>query len=318
MKKFLISIDTEGDNLWSWKNGDKILTNNSKFLSRFQKLCDYYSLKPTYLTNYEMAKSSDFQKFVDKYCDGNNAEIGMHLHSWNTPPNHLLKNNLNEAGAPYLIEYPLKIMEEKIATMSELLVNTFGSNIVTHRAGRWAMNDDYFSLLYKYGYKYDCSVTPHINWKHCVGGTEGSGGTNYSMSKENPYFVGKQKKSLLEVPVTVRCTSHYFPPNKKTVKGYLGAIYRKIQKENIWLRPTGNNTNKMIWLIDHIANDSTSDYIMFMLHSSELMPGGSPTFTNEQSIENLYIQLETIFKHATNKFEGATIGEFGKWYSDNK
>ena len=31
MKKFLITIDTEGDNLWQWKDGDPIGTDNTKY-----------------------------------------------------------------------------------------------------------------------------------------------------------------------------------------------------------------------------------------------------------------------------------------------
>ena len=49
MKKFLISIDTEGDNLWNWEYGKEITTENSLFVPRFQNLCEKYGFKPTYL-----------------------------------------------------------------------------------------------------------------------------------------------------------------------------------------------------------------------------------------------------------------------------
>lgn len=35
---FLITIDTEGDNLW--QNHDRITTENTRFLPRFQALCE--------------------------------------------------------------------------------------------------------------------------------------------------------------------------------------------------------------------------------------------------------------------------------------
>lgn len=50
MKTFLITVDTEGDNLWQWKPGEKITTENSLFIPRFQELCEKYGLIPTYLT----------------------------------------------------------------------------------------------------------------------------------------------------------------------------------------------------------------------------------------------------------------------------
>lgn len=38
---FLITIDTEGDNLW--QNHDRIATENTRFLPRFQALCEKYA-----------------------------------------------------------------------------------------------------------------------------------------------------------------------------------------------------------------------------------------------------------------------------------
>ena len=51
---FLITIDTEGDNLWA--NPREITTQNARFLPRFQALCERFLLKPTWLTNWEMVE----------------------------------------------------------------------------------------------------------------------------------------------------------------------------------------------------------------------------------------------------------------------
>ena len=53
---FLITIDTEGDNLWSTPM--EVTTYNARNLHRFQLICNEYGFKPTYLTNYEMATGS--------------------------------------------------------------------------------------------------------------------------------------------------------------------------------------------------------------------------------------------------------------------
>jgi coproporphyrinogen III oxidase-like Fe-S oxidoreductase len=49
---------------------------------------------------------------------------------------------------------------------------------------------------------------------------------------------------------------------------------------------------------------------MFMLHSSEFMAGGSPTFLNERDIEQLYADLETLFAQIAHSFKGRTLTEF--------
>ena len=54
-----------------------------------------------------------------------------------------------------------------------------------------------------------------------------------------------------------------------------------------------------------------------MLHSSELMPGCSPYFPNNESIENLYADLEVLFAIAQNSFEGVTCKEFYDIYKMN-
>ena len=156
MKKFIITIDTEGDNLWEWKHGDEITTENVKYLPRFQSLCNDFGFKPVWLTNYEVMRDLRYLEFIVKVEQEKIGELGMHLHAWSTPPEYEL--DIVQNGAPYLIEYPIEVMEEKIAVMTDA-IKKIGITPISHRAGRWAMNEKYFNLLAKYGYLIDCSVT---------------------------------------------------------------------------------------------------------------------------------------------------------------
>lgn len=74
---FLITIDTEGDNLW--QKHDSITTENARYLPRFQQLCEKYGFKPVYLTNYEMAIDPFYIEFAKDVIARGTAEIGMHL-----------------------------------------------------------------------------------------------------------------------------------------------------------------------------------------------------------------------------------------------
>ena len=60
--RFLITIDTEGDNAWAKPR--EVTTRNAAYLPRFQSLCERYGLQPTYLTNYEMAVSPEYREFA--------------------------------------------------------------------------------------------------------------------------------------------------------------------------------------------------------------------------------------------------------------
>jgi hypothetical protein len=318
MKYFIITIDTEGDNLWEYRPGDPVLTQNARYIPRFQELCNKYDFKPVYLTNYEMARDDFFVDFILSELNNNNCELGFHLHAWNTPPDYELTADAAGYGQPYLIEYPVSIMRKKIDTLYNLLQKKFNTDIISHRSGRWAMNQDYFDLLLDYGLKIDCSVTPHVSWENSRGFSIGSKGSDYTNCLEDPYIIkdnspdeDNSKKFILEIPVTIR-KLHVFPQkNISQIRPFLSGLKNFFKGKIVWLRPNGNNLSDMLALIKYIKNSNT-DYLMFMLHSSELMPGGSPTFKTGKSIEFLYHDLEIIFKDIAENFKGITLKDYYK------
>jgi hypothetical protein len=58
-------------------------------------------------------------------------------------------------------------------------------------------------------------------------------------------------------------------------------------------------------------------HLDFTLHSSELMPGGSPTFRNASDIERLYEHLEIVFGELSTWCRGMTLKEFHAWFSES-
>ncbi len=305
MKEFIITIDTEGDNLWEWREGKEITTKNVEYLQRFQNLCNQFGFKPVWLSNWEMITDDNFVSFIKNELKDGQCELGMHLHAWNTPPFYKLPSG-ELSGPPYLIEYPTDIMEKKIEAISQKFQEQFGFIPKSHRAGRWAISDIYISLLEKYGYTIDCSVTPGINWNSSAGQTPGFSGTDYSRYKKFPY----KKGNILEIPVTTVFTRHSFGKFealnlKKTAK----KLYNAITGRTIWLRPNGRNLEELLWIAEHIYN-AENDYLMFMLHSSELMPAGSPTFQDKESIEKLYHDLNILFQYVSQRYIGVTLEEY--------
>lgn len=298
-KYFIITIDTEGDNLWS-PSEDGENTENSKYIERFQKLANRYGFKPVYLTNYEMANDEYFCELMKKYLKDNQCEIGMHLHAWNTPPYYKLDTKTEEKS--YLIEYPVEIMEAKIKTMTDLLKDKFGIGIVSHRAGRWAMNDEYFRLLEKYGYKVDCSVTPLISWEDHPGET-GEKGTNYKESNKNTGYI---TENILEVPMSIRKINKDYG---LSIKGILKKLFLN---RPTWMRPSNESLENLKRLADYIYKEKETDYLEFMIHSSEFMPGGSPYFKTKEDVEKLYQKLEKLFEYLSEKYTGITLKEYYK------
>lgn len=306
MKHFIITIDTEGDNLWKWKPGQEVTTKNVQYLKRFQELCTQYGFKPVWLSNWEMISDPLFVEFINRNVEAGSCELGMHLHAWNNPPFYELPRD-ERSGAPYLIEYPREIMEAKIAAITEKMKEQFGYVPVSHRAGRWAMNDTYFELLYQYGYRIDCSYTPGISWRDSLGQTPGFAGPDYRKASRDI----QKYKGIVEVPVTVEYTHRMFLDKNKSWKSNVKTALFGMAGQNIWLRPGRDNMKDMLWMIEKNRNGD-GDYLMFMLHSSELMPGGSPTFKDAEAVEVLYGKLQVLFDVIKDSYEGCTLEEYVK------
>lgn len=301
MKSFIITIDTEGDNLWSYKKGTKVTTNNVKYISRFQELCNKFGYKPVWLTNYEMIQSDEYVHVIKPYLNEALCEIGIHIHAWNNPPAYQL--NAKYSGNPYLIEYPLDVMYSKFKTTYDLIEQKLGVKVKSHRSGRWAMDDRYFKLLEDFDILCDCSYTPTVSWIDAEGETISSG-SDYRHVIQDAHMVG----NILEVPATVRKYNHYL--SNGSLKHQIKTL---LLGGRIWLRPALNSLADMKKLVKDVSCEPENDYLEFMLHSSELMPGGSPYFTSDKHIEKLYLDMEELFSHvASLGYVGCTLHDYAK------
>lgn len=310
---FLITIDTEGDDIWSRPH--EITTRNASFLPRFQSLCEAYGMRPTYLVNWEMIHSPEFQELGIKAQAQGTAEIGMHLHAWNTPPIVPLCED-DYLHTPYLIEYPEALVREKVRRTTEAIETVFDRHPISHRAGRWAIDEIYARVLADAGYLVDCSVTPGVSWRAHPGDPAGNGGADYSEFPSDPYFVDLDAidrpgdSPLLEVPMTIQRSGWPAPVGAlRWIAPRLPQGQRVMDRffpEFSWLRPNGRNLQAMLRILDTAVADGRS-YVEFMLHSSEFMPGGSPYFPTEHSIEVLYDHMERLFDAAADRFEGMTL-----------
>jgi hypothetical protein len=199
------------------------------------------------------------------------------------------------------------------------LEDTFGIKMVSHRAGRWSFNETYARILVDHGYRVDCSVTPYVSWGSTFGDPAGKGGTDFSQFPDTAYFVDLNDirrpgdSPLLELPVTIVQPS--YPGVLRAARALLAGhrFGARVANHFIpscqWLRPTGRNRKELLRIVA-ITQQEQRSYVEFTLHSSELMPGGSPTFHSPESIEALYDDLEALFTAARDVFEGQTLREY--------
>ena len=120
--------------------------------------------------------------------------------------------------------------------------------------------------------------------------------------------------ALLELPVTIVQTRQY-PRAVEALRSRLsGSFYgtvalRKLFPSYLWLMPTGQNGSDLLRVLG-VAREQGRPYVEMALHSSELMPGGSPKLPTADSIDRLYADLEALFDAATPGFTGCTLSEY--------
>lgn len=295
---FIITVDTEGDNLWRWKKGAPITTENAKFIPRFQELCEKFGCKPVYLTNYEMAQDDAWVHYIKPKAQQGLCEIGMHIHAWNSPPEYKLKDFFG--GNPYITEYPDEVAEEKIKYLTHFLESRFETKIVSARSGRWATNDAYFDALKRNGYGVDCSLTPDIDWSANPGATVRCG-NDYRNVKRKVFL---HSSGIVEVPMTSKKVRHWA---EGTVRHKVASITKG---DKLWLRPFKKSLHDLIFLSENVAKEENG-YLEFMIHSSELMPGGSPYFKSEEEIDLLYMIMRQYFGWVSeNDYEGVSLSDY--------
>ncbi len=318
---FLVTVDVEGDDLWARPR--RPTTRNARSLPRFHELCAERGLRPTYLTDYEMAHDGAFREFADSVLRQDEGEIGMHLHAWTTPP----LSNLTADDArhqPYLTDYPEDVMRAKVRTLTDLLGEAFGQAPRSHRGGRWAFDETYAAILIEQGYRVDSSVTPGLSWRRMPGAPRGRGGPDYRRFPARAYFVADDDvgrpggTELLEVPLT---TEPAAGPLRSALRGVAmavlpvgtfpplyGAVNRLLPAVR-WFRPDGRQDERLVEMQRRALREGRG-FVNLMLHSSELMPGGSPTFPDERSIEALYEALQALFAAAEGTMTGLTLSEY--------
>lgn len=312
---FLVSVDTEGDNLWS--RPSLIRTENAAHLPRFQALCEKHGIRPTYLVSYEMAVCPVFRAFGRALVARGAAEIGAHPHPWNSPPLSDLTGD-DATHLPYLTDYPEEAIAAKLRYLTALLAETFGIRPVTHRAGRWGFDGRVAALLVSLGYRVDCTVTPGVDWRGLPGAPGGPGGPDYRGFPERHYFLDLANiaragaSPLLEVPVTVR---RFGGRPAEALRALLprGTLPRRILDrlfpEEAWLRPSGGPPARLLRALRGCVRDRMP-HAQFMIHSSELMPSGHPAIPDGAAVDRLYAEMEALFAEAARIARPATHREF--------
>jgi hypothetical protein len=319
--KFIITVDTEADN--EWQRAERSQVDNIKFLPRFQALCERYGFKPTYLLTYDVAQNVEAVSILKPWQDKGQAEIGAHLHPWVNPPMTKEKHwEIKHHRFPH--ELSDQELKSKMESLTDIIREKFNIMPKSFRAGRWGFDKRVARELSRLNYLVDCSITPKVDWTSTKGDPQGKGGPNFKHHQVAPYFLDSDdiskvgKTNLLEVPMTILFSSIFKKENSALAnfflslpEGFIKKVINRLFFKQKWLRVFPNSKLRDWQRLYTSAKQNNLPVMEFMIHSSELMSGGSPYAKDQQAVEFTYQQIEDMFKFFKKQgLKGMTLSEF--------
>jgi hypothetical protein len=295
----LVSIDTEEDNWEPARRG--ITVENIRDLPRLDRFFERLGVRATYFTSYQVAITPWAADILGGIAAGGCAEIGAHLHPWNTPPLEepfVTRNTLT-------MNLPSSLQIAKIRSLTEALESTLGRRPVSFRAGRWGFGAATGAALLECGYRVDSSVTPFIAWDDFDEGASHMWAPvdMYRLDPSGDPHVAVPGGPLVEVPISsgysrlpwsVWSRVHSVldlralrPLRLVGVASRLGVI------RHITLCPETETVSDMFTLSQRLIDQGVS-HLHLTLHSTSLRPGLSPFTTSATEVERLYATVESF------------------------
>lgn len=236
------------------------------------------------------------------------AEVGAHLHHWNTPPLGP-QASIQGAAAISTASVPVERMAQKLKELFAAGALFQGAPLTAFRMGRWDLRRDHWPLLADMGVQVDASVRP----LHC--GRELCAGPNHFDAPREPYVVGLAGKRIVEVPLT---TTPLWPGLPHLVEGLPPLVRSSLSK---WGALTLLPAYQPLWLMQlctraHVAAGGST--LSLTWHSSEMMAGGAPHMPHEQAVKTFMVKIWNYVQWLKSSWtvEGLTMDALRTKYVD--
>lgn len=294
--RLVVSIDTEEDN-WRPARAD-ITTRNIGELPGLERRFESLGVRATYFTSYQVVLAPTSAAIMREIHFGGRAEIGAHLHPWNTPP--LLPDRMETM----LHNVPAEYQSRKLATLTNQLARVLDGMPRSFRAGRFGLGRETVRALIEAGYEIDSSVTPLLSWEGYDGGPSfvGAPSAMYRMSGDRDVRV-PDGGPLVEVPLSCGY-SRWHPQAWPWLHARLNsrlAIRTRLRSvaarsgfaRPVILSPEIHDVRDLDGLATELV-ESGLPYLHVFWHSPSMTPGLSPFCATAADVAQLTRRFETL------------------------
>jgi hypothetical protein len=184
-----------------------------------------------------------------------------------------------------LCNLPNDLQYRKIKSLHNVIIENFGIESVSFRAGRYGYNQEVAKNLSRLGYRVDTSITPFLDWSNYYGPdfSENHPGA-YRFSCDN-VFQEDPDGPMVEVPVTIGFAQENFSRCNRILRNLrgnhisklklIGIMYRLHLLNQIWLSPESSDSKEMIKLTQMMVKKNYA-ILNMTFHSPSLIEGLSP------------------------------------------
>ncbi len=301
---FVVTVDTEEE--WDWASGyptGPTRTTNISRLPAFQDACEKHAAAVTYFVNHAVLADDASAEIICALAARPRVEIGMHVHPWNTPP--LQAAERVPVRDSFIHNLPPELALAKLNAVYDAFAAR-GLKPITFRGGRYSTSALVQQWLRERGFVADASILPYTSWTD-------DGAPNYAHRAPEPV---RTASGLWELPLSLGFTRGPFGFWKRAlsvasvVPKLVGALSKFGVAERAWLNFENPLGERMPHLIRALLKRNVP-YLCFTLHSSSLLPGGSPYAPNEAAVSAMFARLNNVLARcaADSALEPATVAE---------
>ena len=278
-----VSLDVEEEGLFGGQYACRRPSiRNTAFLYRLRSLTER-GVRPTLFCAHSVLADEASRDHLAAMQDAG-AEIGAHLHHWNTPP--LMAGTPDSLPRVPAAALSPSLLADKLRTVLTAARSLSTSPVVSFRMGRWDAHPQLWPLLAQAGIQVDASVRPLHGKRHAADGLAVS--PDHFDAPAVPYTIATPYEPLLEVPLSV---APLLPGLPALIRALPAALRRRAQARfHQWgalaLLPV-EHPLPFMRLVTQALHFHGVRLLSLTWHSSEMMPGGAPHIPDEAAAARL-------------------------------
>ncbi len=291
--KLIVTVDAEEAFDWNDFENSRHRVCDVDGVKRFQSLCAKAGAKPLYFLTYPLLADPDAVSCFRRFLRGGEADCGLHLHPWTTPP----KSEFNGEYYSFQKNLPPDVHKKKLKALADQYEAVFGTRAIAHRAGRYGVAPDDYALLADIGVKYDFSPSAAFDYSR-------TGGPDYSCCSNRPLAVANGAWSMRVTPV---CGAHALRRTRLFVsQEHIGPARLNGFLQPVRLSPEGASLNDLKALTKRVLADQIP-VLTFTLHSTSLTPGANNFAKSAADVDKMLETTRSYFDWFRNHVGGGMI-----------